>query len=295
MPAQTLYLCAGLQSSGSTLISWCFLQRPDMDGVLDAAFDSLPEIPPGLAAPLPWCKFTIACFSFAEVQQYFEDEGWTIQPLLVIRDVRAVFNSLINKKYGRNGTTADDPPLRTRLRRFKSDWQLFKKNNWPILRYEDMADDPIAALKKACRELALPWDAAMVEWPKAADQIAAAVNGNATFASTRGSGLLASVKPSLAEVKVHNIPPADLRWLETEFAEFNRESGYAQHIPSANTDTPFRRAIPNYNCTRRGRQRQSVQRRRRRMRLAISIATILLLALTVLADAMNWIKFIDFI
>ena len=29
-----LYLCAGLQSGGTTLISWCFLQRSDMDGIL---------------------------------------------------------------------------------------------------------------------------------------------------------------------------------------------------------------------------------------------------------------------
>ena len=39
-----LYLCGGLQSSGSTLVSWCFLQRPDMDGVLDADSDLLPVL-----------------------------------------------------------------------------------------------------------------------------------------------------------------------------------------------------------------------------------------------------------
>ena len=38
-PRKTLYLCGGLQSSGTTLVSWCFLQRADMNGALDADND----------------------------------------------------------------------------------------------------------------------------------------------------------------------------------------------------------------------------------------------------------------
>lgn len=41
---RVLLLCGGLQSSGSTVISWCFLQRPDTDGFLDADNDLLPPI-----------------------------------------------------------------------------------------------------------------------------------------------------------------------------------------------------------------------------------------------------------
>src|SRR5438105_10194924 len=104
----TLYLCGGLQSSGSTLVSWCFLQRDDSDGVLDARFDALPQIPRPLDRPRAWCKFTVACFEFRDVQTSLEDEGWSVRPLLVVRDVRAVFNSLIQKPWGRNGITADD-------------------------------------------------------------------------------------------------------------------------------------------------------------------------------------------
>src|SRR2546421_4373251 len=128
MPTTTdrpLYLCAGTQSSGSTLISWCFLQRSDMDGILDADYDVLPRMPEKLSAPLPWCKFTIAAFRFSDVQHHLEDEGWRVRPLLVVRDVRAVFNSLVTKTYGRNGTTADDPPIRLRLRRFPAAWATF--------------------------------------------------------------------------------------------------------------------------------------------------------------------------
>jgi len=35
-PEKALILCGGLQSSGTTLVSYCFLQRGDTDGVLDA-------------------------------------------------------------------------------------------------------------------------------------------------------------------------------------------------------------------------------------------------------------------
>ena len=115
---QPLYLCAGLQSSGSTVVSWCFLQRADMDGVFDARNDILPEVPP-VATPLAWCKITISSFRFSEMKAYYEDEGYAVHPLLVVRDVRAVFNSLLKKHYGSNGITAEEPPLRMRLRRFR--------------------------------------------------------------------------------------------------------------------------------------------------------------------------------
>src|SRR2546423_32706 len=61
-----LYLCAGLQSSGSTVVSWCFLQRADMDGVFDARNDILPDIP-DVTAPRAWCKITISSFRFSEM------------------------------------------------------------------------------------------------------------------------------------------------------------------------------------------------------------------------------------
>ena len=60
-----LYLCAGLQSSGSTIVSWCFLQREDMDGVFDARNDVLPVIPE-MKPPRAWCKITISSFRSGE-------------------------------------------------------------------------------------------------------------------------------------------------------------------------------------------------------------------------------------
>lgn len=271
-----VYLCGGTQSSGSTLISWCFLQRSDMDGVLDAAYDLTPAIPPGLAMPFAWCKFTIACFRLSEVRQAFMDEGYEVRPLLVTRDPRAVFNSLITKKYGRNGTTAEDPPLRIRLRRYLEDWRLFRDEGWPVMRYEDVVLQPEATLRRGCEQVELPWDEAMLTWPKPIEQIADAANGNKTFANTRGTGLLSTLVPSLTDVRTDRIPPQDLEWIEREFQEMNAALGYPVHL-TGNAPALPPVAVPNYECTRRWRHEE---RKHRGSRLLTSLTSAFRRALT---------------
>jgi hypothetical protein len=243
-----LFLCAGLQSSGSTLVSWCFLQRADMDGVLDARFDMLPSVPPVKATA--WCKFTIACFRFSEVMAHLQDEGWSITPLLVVRDVRSVFNSLITKTYGRNGTTADDPPIRLRLRRFKEDWELFREKGWPILRFESLLTEGQRPLEKACQELELPWDDGMIHWQKDASQIAAAGYGNETFIRNRKVSLAESIDPGQITLRIDKVPILDLEWMEREFAELNTAMGYPEHVPAVKANAPDR-AVPGFEHTRR--------------------------------------------
>src|SRR4051812_21774007 len=100
---KVLVLCGGLQSSGTTLISYCFLQRADMDGVLDAPTDLLPAIDPRLARPYAWYKGKISCFRLSEMADYYRDFGWDVRPLLVLRDLRTVWASLRKKEYGCNG------------------------------------------------------------------------------------------------------------------------------------------------------------------------------------------------
>src|SRR5258705_11790918 len=107
---KTLVVCAGLQSSGTTLISYCFLQRSDTDGVLDADNDLLPALDPRLARPLAWYKTTISCFRLSEIAQHYRDAGWDVRTLLVLRDLRGVWASLRKKSSGRNGITAEDQP-----------------------------------------------------------------------------------------------------------------------------------------------------------------------------------------
>src|SRR4051812_4706532 len=178
MAAQrTLLLCAGLQSSGSTLISYCFLQRGDTNGVLDADNDLLPAIDPALARPLAWYKTTICCFRLSEIAQHYRDAGWDVRTLLVLRDLRAVWASLRTKSYGRNGITAEDPPLRLRMRRFVEDWRGAAATGTVLLRYEDFLKSPESALQQVCGQLGVAWDPAMITWPKEAEQIADRKNG----------------------------------------------------------------------------------------------------------------------
>ncbi len=258
---QPLYLCAGPQSSGSTVVSWCFLQRADLDGVFDARNDILPKIPP-VAAPRVWCKITISSFRFSEMKAYYEDEGWEVHPLLVARDVRAVFNSLSKKHYGRNGITAEEPPLRMRLRRFKEDWALFQRMGWPVVRYETLVSDPEQTLRRACEQLALPWDEGMMTWPKQKEALAAPGHGNPTFRQNVGATFAETVNPSLAALTTRNVPPNDLAWMEQEFAEFNRALGYPLHAePEGDWTGREQRAIPSFENTRRFRKAQRPLRR----------------------------------
>ena len=253
-----LSLCAGLQSSGSTVVSWCFLQRADMDGVFDARNDILPDVP-DVSRPRAWCKITISSFRFSEMKAHYEDEGWAVHPLLVIRDVRAVFNSLMKKHYGSNGITAEEPPLRMRLRRFKEDWELFRRNDWPTIRYETLVVEPEATLRQVVGRMGLEWDEGMMSWPKPKDQIAAPRHGSPTFRQSLGGSFKETVKPSLADLRVGNVPPADLEWMEREFEEFNRACGYVESaMPPVSTRAEPRepRAVPKWENTRRHRKSQ---------------------------------------
>jgi hypothetical protein len=252
---RVLCLCAGLQSGGTTLISWCFLQRADMDGILDANNDMLADIPPALGNPYAWIKTTIGSFRTSEQIAYFQDLGWTVRPLLVCRDVREAYASLRTKRYGRNGTTAEDPPLRLRFRRFREDWELFRANDWPILCYDQFLLDPEEVLAQACAKLHLPWDDAMLTWPKPKSAVFDTRHGNESFRQSCGGSLWNSLKPSKPAHQL--VIPADAhRWLESEFARYNQINGYPAHLPlpAAQGEDDF--DIPCFSVTRRVQWRQ---------------------------------------
>src|SRR3954471_5362148 len=155
---KTLILCGGLQSSGTTLISYCFLQRADTNGVLDADNDLLPAIDERLARPFAWYKTTISSFRLSEIAQYYRDSGWEVRTLLVLRDLRRMWASLRTKPYGRNGITAEDPPLQVRVRRFVEDWRHMRSTGGAIVRYEDFVASPTETMQRACLDLGLSWD-----------------------------------------------------------------------------------------------------------------------------------------
>lgn len=241
------FLCGGTQSSGSTLLSWCFLQRKDMDGVLDARFDMMPPSPEVKTEYL-WVKMTVACFGLTEAVDFWRDEGRDVRPILLVRDARAVFNSLLVKEYGRNGTTADDPPIRLRLRRFLHDWEMARREGWTIIKFEDLIAAPRQTLERACTQLGLPWDEGMMNWPKSVEQITDGRHGNETFVRSRAGGLEASIRP--IPLEVGRIPQEDLVWLESEFAAFNHVHGYPEHVARTERQPPGR-AVPSYEVTRR--------------------------------------------
>ncbi len=252
---RVLFLCAGLQSGGTTLISWCFLQCADMDGILDANNDMLADISPALKSPHVWIKTTIGSFRTSEQIAYFQDLGWTVRPLLVCRDVREAYASLRTKRYGRNGTTAEDPPLRLRFRRFREDWELFRANDWPMLHYDQFLLDPEEVLAQACIKLALPWDDAMLTWPKPKSAIFDTRHGNETFRQSCGGSLWSSLKPPGNPGQLL-IPAGDHQWLETEFARYNEVNGYPRHLPLAADADANDCDLPCFSATRRVQWRQ---------------------------------------
>jgi hypothetical protein len=250
---RTLIACAGLQSGGTTLVSYCFLQRGDTNGVLDADNDLLPAIDPALAQPIAWYKTTICSFRLTEIVQHYRDAGWQVRPLLVLRDLRAVWASLVKKEYGRNGITAEDPPLRLRIRRFVDDWRNAAHTGVTTFRYEDFVAEPEAALQHVCAHLSLSWDPAMLTWPKPAARIAHHNNGNESFWTTRGEGLLSTLARYKAP-KTLRLSRADLDWLESEFCDYNDANHYPLHIasdcdPQVHAVAPY--AVPSFEVTRR--------------------------------------------
>jgi hypothetical protein len=248
--SRVLCLCGGTQSSGSTLVSWCFLQRRDTDGILDANNDVLARVPTDLRIRYTWLKTTICCFRMTELIEHFRDEGWQIVPLLVVRDVRNVFASLSQKPYGRNGTTAEDPPLRLRLRRFREDWERFRREDWPILRYESLLQDPETVLRSVCGRMGMPWDASMLTWPKQRGEIANTRHGNKTFLTSLGRDLASTIRPESA--KPLAISGDDLHWLEEEFAGFNVENHYPSHLKCADDSSHHARpTVSSFLVTRR--------------------------------------------
>jgi hypothetical protein len=231
-----MILCAGLQSGGTTAISWCFLQRHDTNGVLDMANDIIYTSFEKVQEPVVWCKMTVGSFRWLDVHDVYHDLGWEPQPLLVVRDARMAFSSLCRKRYGFNGTTAEEPPLRLRFRRFLQDWELFRAKDWPILVYEDFLRDPQTTLANTCHLLQLPWDDAMVTWPKHLSELAYVDKVNASFLQSIQCGSLhVSIAQMQSQPSIVSLSSDDLQWLEKTFTTYNRFHGYADHIEPLDT------------------------------------------------------------
>ena len=246
-------LATGLQSSGSSLVSWCFLQRADTDGVLDGDTDIVPVIPGGISAPVRWYKTTISSFTLQDQVACLEDAGHSVRPLLIVRDVRTVWASLAAKHYGRNGITAEDPPLRLRFRRFLESWEYAREHQFPIISFEQFLEQPEKMLRQCCNELSLPWDDGMVSWPKQQEALADTRHGNATFRASSKGDLLSAIGVPEKSRATGVIPVEDLNWLDDHFAEFNQDMGYPRHLDGV--ETVPGRSVPSWDVSRRKKWR----------------------------------------
>jgi hypothetical protein len=251
MAPPRMILCGGLQSGGTTLFSWCILQRRDTNGVVDMPNDRIHVSFDRVVEPILWVKMTVGAFRWLDVYELYRDFGWAPEPFLVVRDVRMTYASLMRKFYGFNGTTGDQPPLRIRFRRFLRDWELFREKGWPIVRFEDLLTDERAVLEEFCRRMALPWDEGMITWPKALSDIAYVDGLQKTFAeSLRNGSLRAAKRTEKAHVAVDHVPRAELEWLESTFAEYNRHHAYPeQRAESPAAAGPAPPPIPRYEGT----------------------------------------------
>jgi hypothetical protein len=249
-----MILCAGLQSGGTTLVSWTFLQRHDTNGVLDmqnsvihTSFDKVQE-------PIVWVKMTIGAFRWLDVYDTYKDLGWQPEPLLIVRDVRDTFCSLMKKNYGINGLTAEDPPLRMRMRRFLQDWELFRRNGWPIVKFEDFVREPRTVLERTCEKLRLDFDEGMLVWSKEHSAITYVLTkGNKTFTKT-SAGARSLQQGLSAERKIpslETLPASELQWLEQTFGEYNALHGYSSRIERPTTNAPAAMGPPTYEVTLR--------------------------------------------
>ncbi|MGV6825690.1 MAG: sulfotransferase-like domain-containing protein [bacterium] len=246
-------LTAGLQSGGSTLVSWCFLQRPDCNGVLDGDTDLVPQVLPNGQEQLYWYKTTISCFSLPELVALVEDQGYPVKPVLIVRDVRLTWESLARKHYGRNGITAEDPPLRLRFRRFLDSWRYARSHGVPILKFEDFLSQPEATLQRLCADLGIDWDDAMIHWPKDADAVTNIRHGNATFRESSKADVFSAIGSGNPEHRLQQIHEQDLDWLEKTFDAFNVEMGYPARL-QPDTTLPGR-AEPGWDVSRRKKWR----------------------------------------
>lgn len=184
--ARRLVLCGGMQSSGSSLVSWCFLQRGDMDGVYDLHNPLIQQDFAAVRTAIAWVKMTIGAFRLDELVAFYTAQGWQVSTLLVTRGLADVLGSLRGKDYGFDGSTSDDPPLYLRARRYAADLARAREAGWVILDYEALCAAPVASLQATCAALDLPWDEAMTHWPKALEDIAYPGGGSPTLNATRG-------------------------------------------------------------------------------------------------------------
>lgn len=186
---ESIILLEGLQSGGSTLVSACFLQHPNANGILDLFHFSAMHnffrchrrqiLKSGFTfkAPDLVVKFTCGHYNVHEMLKSFTAYEERIVPVAIVRDPRSVvsswlrrFGSLENVYSGYTGKSGNfwDTPIKPwdRIARFCDDLKWYKDNGHPIITYEKLCINPEQTLMKACEQIGLPYSRDMITWPK---------------------------------------------------------------------------------------------------------------------------------
>ena len=247
---QKLFLCAGLQGSGSTLVSWCFMQHPELNGVLDMPFDYIQTDFSSVKERSLWVKMTVASFSWHDLAAVYRQIGYEVIPVLVVRNPYRVWHSLIKKSYGRNSITAEDPPIIIRFRRFLDDWNQFKQNSWPIVCTEKFVRNPRMELRKVFKDIDLSWSDDCIEWPKEPEAIAYAGEANQTFLKNLKQNLSESIDlTSFVSSASLTIPGCAEQWITNNMKQYLTEYGYTCEM--AITDEEREKCFPDPYVARR--------------------------------------------
>lgn len=218
-----MILAAGTQSGGTTLVSWCFLQHPALDGELDMASDRIQVMLDRVQTPWTWVKMTHYGFRWHEVAEIYELYGYDVKPLLIVRNPFQSYASLKHKWYGRNSVTAEDPPLITRFRRFYEDWLHFKDKGYPIIQFEQFLENPEQELRSTCAQLGLEFSHDMLTWPKNSHEISYINEMNHTFemSLTTGKGFGKEMA-----TKEYSLDECEVEWIQREMAEMLAQYEY---------------------------------------------------------------------
>lgn len=192
--AKKIFLLEGLQSGGSSLVSTCFLQHPDANGILDLHhFNNLQGIFKAHRKEILKdffmfkgkyfvVKFTCGHYNIHEMIESCDFLREKIIPVAITRDPRSVISSWLRRfgslknvysgYTGRDGRFWDtEVKPWSRIIRFCEDISWYSKQGYPVVIYEKLCVDPEKTLMAVCDQIGMPYRRDMVTWTKSAHEI----------------------------------------------------------------------------------------------------------------------------
>lgn len=192
---KNLRLLIGLQSGGSSLLSYCICRHSKVQGVFDGFHDRLISVNFLEANSINFIKFTCASYSPSEVISYYESAGYAVSAVILTRSLDEVYQSLKTKPYGYSSVYSDFPPLFIRFLRFTSfATGLFNVENQKIkfVDYDEFLKKPRHCLEEILRFYGFSFCPRVIEfYDKDADNFL--TNGNESFKKSIGLNIESTI------------------------------------------------------------------------------------------------------